>query len=266
MPQFTPADIALWLTPWSGQLATFALILSRVSGLLAVGPLLGRSILPWQARIGLAVVLSLLLTPLVGAGTLSIFDLTSLIPAAAAELGLGFLLGCGSLLILWAIPLAGRLLDQQHALLGDEDDDLLGGSAISRWLTLWGAACFLLCSPMNGHLQAVKILAGSFQTWPLGSATELLTSNVVAQLLQQSCQLALLLIAPALATLTLINLGIGLLGAAGLPGASTTIANTTRPIIAVIVLAASLSGMQQTISDCVHDGITVLAVNSNTSR
>lgn len=266
MPQFSPADLALWLSPWTGQLVTFALVLARVSGLLAVGPLLGRAILPWQARVGLALVLSMLLTPLVGTATLTRLDLTSFIPAAATELGLGFLLGCGSMLILWSIPLAGRLLDQQHALPGDDDDDPLGGSPIARWLTLWGAACFLLCSPINGHLQAVKILADSFRSWPLGSSGGVWESNLIAQLVQHSCQLSFLLIAPALATLALVNLGFGLLGAAGLPGASTSIGNTTRPIVAALMLAASLSGIQQTISDSVRDGIAVLADNSNTSR
>lgn len=266
MPQFTPTDLAVWLIPWTGQLVTFALVLARVSGLLAVGPLLGRVILPWQARIGLALVFSLLLTPLVGTTTLTSLNPTSFIPAATTELGLGFLLGCGSLLILWAIPLAGRLLDQQHALSGDDDDDPLGGSPIARWLTLWGAACFLLCSPINGHIQAVKILADSFRSWPLGASSGVWESDIVAQLVQQSCQLSLLLIAPALATLALVNLGFGLLGVAGLPGASTSIGNTTRPIVAALVLAASLSGIQQTISDTVRDGITVLANSSNTSR
>lgn len=266
MPQFTPADLIIWLSPWTGQVAAFALVLSRVSGLLAVGPLLGRAILPWQARVGLALVLSLLLTPLVATTPLTNDDPTSFVSAAATELGLGFLLGCGSLLILWAISLAGRLLDQQHAWPADENDDPLGGSPIARWLTLWGAACFLLCSPINGHLQAVKILADSFRAWPLGSSSGIWDSDTLAQLLQQSCQLSLLLIAPALATLTLINLGFGLLGAAGLPGASTTLGNTTRPIVAALVLTASLSGIQQTISDCVRDGIAVLSDNSNTSR
>ena len=262
MPPFNPADLGVWLSPWMAQLATFLLVASRVSGMLAVGPLLGRAILPWQARIGLAIVLSMLLTPLVGSVAPITVDVTSLVPAAATEFGLGFLLGCGSLLILWAIPLAGRLLDQQHAMPTEDEDDLLGGSPISRWLTLWGAACFLLCSPINGHLQAVKILADSFRAWPVNSSTAILTSDIVAQLLQQSSQLALVLIAPALATLALTNLGLGLLGAAGLPGASTTIGNTTRPLIAAVVLMASLTGIQQTISDTVRDGIAVLSDTS----
>ena len=262
MPPFNPADLAVWLSPWMAQLATFFLVASRVSGMLAVGPLLGRAILPWQARIGLAIVLSMLLTPVVGTTMPIQLDMTSLVPAAATEFGLGFLLGCGSLLILWAIPLAGRLLDQQHALPTEDEDDPLGGSPIARWLTLWGAACFLLCSPMNGHLQAVKVLADSFQTWPINSFTAIPMSDIVAQLLQQSCQLALLLIAPALATLALTNLGLGLLGAAGLPGASTAIGNTTRPLVAAVVLMASLTGIQQTISDTVRDGIAVLSDTS----
>lgn len=266
MPQFTPGDLTVWLSPWTEQLATFALVLARVTGLLAVGPLLGRAILPWQARIGLALVLSLLLTPLVGTQSLINRDLTSLVPSAATQLGLGFLLGCGSLLILWAIPLAGRLLDQQHALPADDDDDLLGGSPLSRWLTIWGAACFLLCSPINGHLQLVKILADSFQTWPLGSSIGVWESSVVAQLVQHACQLSLLLIAPALATMTLINLSLGLLGAAGLPGASVNIGNSTRSFVAAVVLAASLSGIQQAISDSVRDGISFLDHSSNSSR
>lgn len=262
MPQFSPADLVPLLTPWTGHLATFALILARVSGLLAVGPLLGRAILPWQARVGLAMVLSLSLAPLIGVAPLTNIDWASLVPAVIAELGVGFLLGCGSLTILWAVSLGGRLLDQQHALPADEDDDPLGGSPLARWLTLWGAAGFLLCSPINGHLQAVKVLAASFQTWLPGSAAEFLTLEIVAQLLQQSCQLTLLLIAPALATLTLINFGLGLLGTSGLSGASSAIGGATRPIIAVLVLLASLSGIQQAISDSVRDGIAVLADNS----
>lgn len=266
MPQFTPADLVPLLTPWMGHLVTFILILARVSGLLAVGPLLGRAILPWQARVGLAVVLSLSLAPLIGVTKLVNSDWESLVPAVIAELGVGFLLGCGSLMILWAISLGGRLLDQQHALPADEDDDPLGGSPLARWLTLWGAACFLLCSPINGHLQIVKVLAASFQTWRLGSAAEFFTSDTVIQLLQESSQLALLLIAPALATLTLINFGLGLLGVPGLSGASSAIGGVTRPIMAALVLLASLSGLQQTISDFVRDGIAVFADDTISSH
>lgn len=265
MPQFTTADIAVFVSPWTAQLLTFALVLSRISGLLSVGPLLGRAILPWPIRIGLAIVLSLLLAPLVGSPKFTTFEVTTFVPAVATEFSVGFLLGCGSLLILWVLPLAGSLLDQQHALPSEDDDDPLAGSPITRWLTLWGAAAFLLCSPVNGHLQAVRVLADSFQACPIGSATGLLDSNVAAQFLQQSSQLALLLIAPALATMALLNLTLGLLSSAGLPGVSTTLGNTARSVAAVIVLALNLSGIQQTVADYVHDGIAA-TTNRTPSR
>lgn len=256
MPQFTVTDVSLLLSPWTAQLVTFALVLSRVGGLLSVGPLLGRAILPWSIRVGMAVVLSLVLAPLVGTPPFTTFDPTRFVPAVAIEFSLGFLLGCGSLLILWMLPLAGRLLDQQHALPADEDDEpLAGGSPITRWLTLWGTAAFLLCSPVNGHLQTVRALADSFRASPIGSTTGLLDATVAAQLLQQSSQLALLLIAPALATLALINLALGLLGAAGLPGVSITLGNTTRSLAAVVVLTLNLTGLQQTVADYVRNGI-----------
>ncbi len=264
MLQFNVADITVLLAPWTGQLVTLALVLSRVSGLLSVGPLLGRTILPWPIRIGLAIVLSLLLAPLVGSPKFTTFDATTFVPAVATEFCMGFLLGCGSLLILWVLPLAGRLLEQQHALPSDDDDDPLAGSPITRWLTLWGTAAFLLCSPINGHLQAVRVLADSFQTSPIGSTAGLLDANVAAQLLHQSTQLALLLIAPALATMALLNLALGLLSAAGLTGASVTLGNTARSVAAVIVLTLNLSGIQQTVADYVREGIETTTNNSAT--
>jgi hypothetical protein len=63
--------------------------------------------------------------------------------------------------------------------------------------------------------------------------------------------------------LTLVNFSLGLLGAAGLPGASVNIGNSTRSLVAAVVLAASLSGIQQSISDCVRDSITLLDQSPN---
>lgn len=257
MPQFTVADIAVLLSPWTGQLVTFALVLSRIGGLLSVGPLLGRAILPWPIRVGLAVVLSLVLAPLVDSTTITSFETATFVPAAATEFSLGFLMGCGSLLILWVLPLAGRLLDQQHALQADDEDDLFAGSPITRWLSLCGTAAFLLCSPVNGHFQVVRVLADSFHSSPIGTTPGLLDGNAAALLLQQSSQLALLLVAPALSAMVLLNLALGLLSAAGLPGVSTTLGNTTRSVAAVIVLTLNLSGIQQSVSDYVRDGIAV---------
>ncbi len=252
MPSLTAVDLAFWLTPWHGQIATFVLILFRMSGLLAVGPLFGRAVLPWQARVGLAISLSLMLAPLTTAPSLVLRDVLSFVPAALCEIGLGFLLGCSSLLIFWAIPFAGHLLDQQHGTPVDDEDVVWSGSPQTRWLTLWGATCFLICSPINGHLQIVASLAEGFQTWPLAETTGLLDSNFAAELLSHACQLSLLVLAPALATMLLMNVGLGLLSASGLAATSGVIGNSIRPFVAVVIVLASLSGMNQFIADVVR--------------
>jgi flagellar biosynthetic protein FliR len=211
--------------------------------------------LPWSVRLGLAIVLTLLVAPLAGSSAVTTFDPLTFVPAAVAEACTGFALGCGSLLILWVLPLAGQLLDQQHGLPANDDGES-PETPITRWLTLWGTAAFLLSSPINGHLQVVRTLADSFQSHPLGSASWLLDVNAVSMLLQQSSQLALLLIAPTLAALALINFALGLLGAAGLTSISATLGPPTRAIAAVLVLTLHLSGIHQTVADSIRGGLT----------
>src|SRR5438093_4534243 len=202
MPNLTTTDVSLWLSPWSAQLAAFALVLCRVGGLLAVGLLLGRAILPWQVRLGLAIALSLLLAPLVDGTAVPSLDVASGTQGALMEFGIGFLLGCGSLLVLWAVPLAGHLLDQQTEQAASNEEAEQDGSPQTRWLSLWVVACFLLNSPVNGHVRLVTILADSFRTWPLGHVGgELFQASTAALLLQHAGRLAREVLARALATL-----------------------------------------------------------------
>ena len=253
MPNISVIDVSLWLTPWSAHLAAFGLILCRVAGLLAVGPLLGRAILPWQARVGLGLALAMLISPLINPSVLPVFDIMSGTHAAVFEMGLGFLLGCSSLLVLWAVPLAGHLLDQQtgHSASGDALE--LEGSPQTRWLALWATACFLLCSPVNGHLQLVASLCDSLRSWPLGHLNGgLFEPSTAALLLQHAAQLSLTVAAPALAILFLVNLTLGLLGAAGASGSAVVLGNTLRPAVSLIVVAASLSGINQSVSEALR--------------
>ena len=250
MPNIAITDLSLWLAPWSAQLCAFVLILCRVAGLLAVGPLLGRAILPWHARVGLAISVAMMLVPLVGPANLRTLDLITACGAAISEVCIGFLLGCGSLVVLWAVPLAGHLLDQQtgQVAVDDESDD--ASSPQARWLTLWGTACFLLCSPINGHILLVSALCDSFQSWPVGGVHHgLFNPNTASLLLQHACQLSLTVIAPALATMFLVNVAFGLLGSAGLAGQSAVLGNSLRPVVSVVVLLMSLTGINQALAE-----------------
>ena len=253
MPHLSLTDLSLWLAPWSAQLVVFALTLCRIAGLLSVGPLLGRAILPWHVRVGLAIAAAMLLAPLIDGSNIPTLDVVSGIRVVISEFGIGFLWGCGALLVLWAVPLAGHLLDQQTGQVAVDDESDSVGSPQARWLTLWGTACFLLCSPINGHLQLVAALCDSFRSWPLADVNRtLFVPETAALLLQHASQLALTVIAPALATMFLVNLVLGFIGSAGLSGPATVIGNSLRPVVCLIVLTASLTGINQSIADALQ--------------
>jgi flagellar biosynthetic protein FliR len=258
MSSWNCAELEFWLRPWLGHVSAFTLVLVRVSGVLSVGPLLGQSILPWQARIGAAVILSMLLAPLVGSSSAVTFDRDVFPVAVMTEFSVGFLLGCGTLVVLWAIPLAGRLLEQQHTMPTEDDENWLSGSSITRWMTLAAVVCFLTSAPIQGHLQAVVILAESFQSCPLGAGSDFITVEVASGLMQRSIELALLFAAPALSLLILMNLIIGLLGASGLTLSAINLGNAARPVVAVVVLLLCLSGFQQTLCDHLRGGLASL--------
>lgn len=249
MPSLTAEELLLWLTPWHGQIAKFLLVLLRISGLLAVGPLLGRGVIPWPARVGLAVTLSMLIVPLISEPAYDVRTVTEFLPTAANECGIGFLLGASVAMIFWAIPLAGQLLDQQHATPSDDDDSFWGGSPQARWLSIWGATCFLMCSPINGHMHVVSALMESFRSWPLGQSANLMRAEFAAELLSHGSRLSLLVVAPALAALLLVNVALGLLGASGASAVAGTIGGSLRPVIAAVVVLFCLSGANQFIAD-----------------
>ena len=250
MPHIAITDVSLWLSPWLAQLVVFALILCRVAGWLAVGPLLGRAILPWPARVGLAIAVAMLLSPLVGSANIPAFDLFTGSRAAVSELCIGFLLGCGSLIVFWAVPLAGHLLDQQTGQVGVDDESDESSSPQARWLALWGTACFLLCSPINGHIQLVSVLCDSFRSWPIGAEDcGLFKPQTASLLLQHACQLSLMVIAPALATMFLVNVAFGIWGSAGLAVQASVVGCSLRPALSIVVLVMSLTGINQMLSE-----------------
>ena len=148
----------------------FVLVAARLAGLLCVGLFLGRTLLTWQVRIGLIVLLTLVVAPtlplasetmdhvqLVGheddsAAQASFNEAHSVLQVMASpidfvvallcEIGLGAVLGLGVAVVLSGLKLGGEWLDRHSGLgMGSVlNPELLSeGSASAEMLLLFGA-------------------------------------------------------------------------------------------------------------------------------
>ena len=72
----------------------FILVAARLAGLLCVGLLLGRTLLTWQVRIGLIVLLTLVVAPTLPLAN-ETMDQVEIVVTLLCEVGLGAVMGLG---------------------------------------------------------------------------------------------------------------------------------------------------------------------------
>ena len=169
------------------------LVVARLAGLLGVGLLLGRTLLSWQMRAGLILLLTLVVVPtlplareavqpvrLVGhedadsassviqtgsAVRDAIASPVDFVAALLCELGLGAVMGLGLAVVLSGLKLGGEWLDRHSGLgMGSvlNPEFLSEGSVSAEMLLLLGIASILLMEPIGGHLLFARTILESF--------------------------------------------------------------------------------------------------------
>jgi flagellar biosynthetic protein FliR len=194
------------------QFFSFTLVLARISGLVAITPILGVQELPRQLRAALAIVLSLLLTPLAARSLATLpHTLVDYLLLAGSELLIGLVLGLGLAILFSGMYLAGQLISQLSGLsLADVFQPDLDTSLplFSQLLFYVSSAVFVLT---GGHRAVVAALVETLVTMPPGTlldprpAVETLTT-----LLLQSFVLGIRAAAPMISALVLATIVLGL--------------------------------------------------------
>lgn len=197
--------------------STLVLVVARLAGLFAWGPLLGHGSVPLKYRAWLVLALALVVTPALQPVSpdvpLDVARGAELAWAGLGELAVGLGLGLGLQITLAALPMAGRLIDPQiGTALAEVFQPELGAEVApsGQLLHQLGLAVFVM---IGGHLLLVASLLDSFHALPPGAAG--LTQpavDVLNQVLQQSMSLALRVAAPVLATMALLGMAMGALG------------------------------------------------------
>lgn len=207
MVQFTLEQLYAWV-------GLFLWPFFRVAAFMAVAPVFGESSIPMYVKIGVAAIIAIAITPLMG-------DMPIVPPGSFAAMGLileqvmiGLALGLTMKMVFAAILMAGELIGLQMGLSFASFFDPASGGNTSVMSRLLNAFAMLLFVAVNGHLMLVLGLARTFEMIPVAGAGGMLDSNGIGHLIQYSEQIfisGMLLALPLVFALLTINLCMGIL-------------------------------------------------------
>ncbi len=214
------------------KLPVFALVASRLGGLLMFQPVLGALSVPTHFRVMLVLALAALLTPLVGLPAAAPDRPLELALAMGAELLLGLLLGLLTAVCFLGLQIGGLLIAQESGLAfgqivdpSTEDEETIMGVFYLQFAVV----VYLL---VGGHRALVSACLDTFETIPLLTCRPAAVVNVdvLCQALALSGQVALRVAGPTLLALLLVNIALGFV-------------SRTMPQLNVLAVGFSLKGL-----------------------
>jgi flagellar biosynthetic protein FliR len=197
---FTGTKAVLWV-----------LVLTRITGLLAGFPMLSSEQMPLQLRVGLGVLLTTVILPVLPVPAVIPSALPELAGLMASELAIGLLLGTVVAWVLEAVAFAGTLMDTQMGFSFVQFLDPATSQSSSVSGSFLTQVATLLVFITGLHHQMILALVESYRIAPLGQGVPLQTMGLVfllGQLLAKGFQLAF----PILAVLFLLDLIMGISG------------------------------------------------------
>ena len=175
-------------------------------------PLLGSRVVSMRARIGIALAVAVLAFPLVEVSNVPTQP-SEVCSAFISEALIGALLGLGVMILFAAAQMVGAVIGQMAGIQITDQLDPNSGSASSAVSQLFAVLSLAVFALVNGPELVVSSVLDTFVSLPPGTAIK--TSSLlelVTQLLQQSFVLTLRGVAPAVASLMISTMVIGLIG------------------------------------------------------
>lgn len=187
------------------------LVLARVAGMGWTAPVWGHPGLGWRIRIGLVLLITALVAPVVGPELVPTTAPPS--PAlawqAASEIVTGAVLGLSAALILAAARQAGELVAAQAGFSAAAFFDPEAGGETTPMGHLYGLLALGVFLALDGPLRLVGALLESYRAWPVGSFA-LNEASVTEVFDRVGWSLSLALRAAAPVAVAMIGVGVAL--------------------------------------------------------
>lgn len=241
-------------------LAAFLWPLSRILALVATAPLLGNPSVPVRIKLGLAVMITVLVMPLVEK------SLPQIDPASGVgfaillqQVLIGIAMGLVMRIVFVAVEMAGELIGLQmglgFAVFFDPQNsgqiDIVG-----RFLGVIASLAFLA---IDGHLIMIALISQSFSTLPIGlegmtNATFTTLANWGSEIFKSGLQLSL----PVLTALLITNLALGVLTRVAPQLNIFAVGFPLTLSIGLLVMALSMPFYAPILEHLVQDGLNLM--------
>lgn len=195
-------------------LAGFALAVPRLAAAFMVLPLLTQDSIQPMVRNIFLISLALIVYPLI-ARTIQVGELQglALVPVVLKEIFLGIVLGYSFSIVFWAIETAGQVIDNKVGTTTAQIADPLLGHQTSLTSTFLSRFANWLFVASGGLMVFMELLLLSYRVWPVASPLPELTrvgELFFIERFDQMLALTLLLAAPALVVMSIVDLALGL--------------------------------------------------------
>lgn len=231
----------------------------RISAMLLVAPVFGSRTLNLRARLSLGFLLALLVAPLLP--EVPAVDPLSLagLKVAIEQVIIGVAMGFVAQMVFSAITQAGEMLALSMGLGFASIMDPAGGVQVpmlSQFLTILATLIFLA---LNGHLVLIRLLVLSFETLPIGAGG--IGSDDLWALVNFGSTMfagAVLIALPAMASLLLVNLAMGVVTRAAPQLNIFAVGFPVTLLMGFILLILTLAGLPKRLDELLVDAFQLI--------
>ncbi|WP_413738599.1 flagellar biosynthetic protein FliR [Sodalis sp. RH21] len=198
-------------TQLAGWLSQFFWPLVRILALISTAPLFSEKAIPARIKLGLGIMITVLLAPLLPPVATPLFSVAGFW-LAIEQILVGTALGLSMQFAFAAIRMAGEVIGLQMGLSFATFFDPASGLNMPVLAHLLNLLAMLVFTSLNGHLWMISLLADSFHTLPISGQP--LNANAFMALCRAGGQIfmnGLMLALPMITLLLTLNIALGLL-------------------------------------------------------
>lgn len=260
MISVTSAQIDAWL-------AYFLWPLVRILALVAADPVLGNSVVPVRVKIGVAVLLTLLVAPTLGA-------MPAVSPGSAAgllimmqQVVIGIAMGLAMRVVFIAVEMAGSMIGLQMGLGFATFFDPQNSTQVPVVAQFLGLFAILVFLAIDGHLMVIAALVDSFHALPIGAQS--LSPEAWRNLAGWGAEIfraGLLLSLPVIAALLIANLALGIMTRAAPQLNIFAVGFPITLMVGFVVLYVSVPFFAALLERLFQDGLSAMALLLRAAR